>query len=83
MTFYGNQVREWIFTFGMGQKHALRFVRIVGTVDSSREEMFARFGTAWASQYPSVEAAGVEKFGLLELTRFDLDDWEKAPGVMH
>jgi hypothetical protein len=29
--------------------------------------MVERFGTKWAFQYPSEDAAGVEKYGLTEL----------------
>jgi len=37
---------------------------IDGTLGNAREDMRDRFGSKWAFQYPSEEAAGVEKWGL-------------------
>lgn len=45
----------WVFTFGSGQKNAGHFVRISGTADEAREEMFARYGKEWAFQYSEDE----------------------------
>ena len=59
-------VREWIFTFGVGQPHAGRFVRITGAWAEARGEMLKRFGQAWSMQYRSEEDAGVERWGLKE-----------------
>lgn len=50
----GNE-QVWIFTFGSGQKHSGHFVKIKGTFESAREEMFARFGKKWAFQYSEKE----------------------------
>jgi hypothetical protein len=58
--------RDWFFTFGHGQAGFPGFVRIHGTFGSAREEMFRRYGTAWCMQYESAEAAGVERWGLIE-----------------
>ena len=58
---------EWIFTFGVGSPHGQEFVRITGSWDDAREEMVRRFGTAWAFQYPSEEAAGVKRYRLTEI----------------
>ena len=58
---------EWIFTFGMNGPYGKRFVRIQGTKDATREEMFRRYGNKWAFQYPSEEAAEVKKYNLTEL----------------
>ncbi len=43
--------QTWIFTFGSGQQHAGHFVRINGTFDSARAEMFDRYGEDWGFQY--------------------------------
>lgn len=75
--------REWIFTFGGGHRLysvypgeapegegvplTYRFVRIEGTRDSARAEIYRLFGRAWAFQYASEDAAGVEEYGLKEL----------------
>lgn len=46
---------EWIFTFGSGQPHAGHFVRIKGTYEEARAEMFRRYGSRWAFQYSAAE----------------------------
>lgn len=43
--------QDWIFTFGLGHKHAGHFVRINGTWKSARDEMFRRYGDEWCWQY--------------------------------
>lgn len=43
--------QEWLFTFGSGQQHDGRFVRITGTHASARARMVEVFGTAWCDQY--------------------------------
>ena len=65
--------REWIFTFGFGhccpktgERLRNKYVRIRGTVATSRGEMERRFGRAWAFQYPNEIRAGVEKYNLTE-----------------
>ena len=61
-------VREYVFTFGVGDpENAGRFVRIRGTYDGARQQMFARFGKSWGFQYRSEDAAGVEKYNLREI----------------
>lgn len=66
--------REWYFTFGHGQHHpetgehlVNRYVRITGTYQGARAEMFRLFGTRWAAQYATGAEAGVGQFGLTEL----------------
>jgi hypothetical protein len=61
--------QEWLFTFGSGQQHDGRFVRITGTHDSARARMVEVFGTAWCDQYTwqSFDAAGLPS-RLTELT---------------
>lgn len=45
----------WIFTFGCGQQHAGRYVRIWGTFDEARRKMFEKFGREWSVQYSEVD----------------------------
>ena len=59
--------QDWIFTFGFGHEHKNNFVRIRGTFETARLEMFRRFGRKWSMQYPSEEEAGVERFALTDL----------------
>ena len=47
--------QDWIFTFGCGQEHAGHYVRIKGTYDDARDEMFRRYGDKWAFQYSADE----------------------------
>ena len=42
---------KWYFTFGVGTPYRGRHVVIEGTADSTREEMWERFGPKWAFQY--------------------------------
>lgn len=49
------EYREWIFTFGCGQPNEGKCVRISGTYNEAREEMFRRYGSAWAFQYDAKE----------------------------
>ncbi len=44
--------QDWFFSFGYGQAHPNKFVRIHGTHNSSRAEMFRRYGQKWSFQYP-------------------------------
>lgn len=45
----------WTFTFGYGQEHEGMYVQIYGTFDSTRKEMFKRYGSKWAFQYDERE----------------------------
>lgn len=65
---------RWIFTFGFSHTHpetgerlADKYVVIEGDGNQSREIMERHFGLKWAMQYPSEEAAGVQKYGLTEI----------------
>jgi hypothetical protein len=69
-----HEEREWLFSFGYGHVHPITgeslagcYVRIRGTVDSSRDRMFAAFGPRWAFQYRTAEELGVEEYGLREI----------------
>ena len=58
----------YYFTFGHGQKHGPRgYAKIWGSFSSAREEMMRRHGPKWAFQHSSAEAAGVEKYNLVEV----------------
>lgn len=50
-----NDISTWIFTFGSGQQHAGKFVKIQGTWEEARQEMFSRFGRNWSFQYSEEE----------------------------
>lgn len=45
----------WIFTFGSGQEHEGKYVRIKGTYFTAREKMFDRYGEKWGFQYSEKE----------------------------
>ena len=59
--------QDWYFTFGCGQEHAGHYCVIHGTYIGAREKMFRRYGGQWSMQYPSADAAGVERWELKEL----------------
>lgn len=63
--------QEWFFTFGFGHVHPVTgeslancYTTIMGDVNTTRALMAEKFGNKWAFQYPSREAAGVEKYNL-------------------
>ena len=60
--------KDWVFTFGIGQPLAGRFVVIHGTYGSARDRMVELFGDKWGFQYSSEEEAGVERWGYTELS---------------
>lgn len=41
----------YIFTFGCGQLHAGKAVKIAGNFKEARQKMFAKYGPRWAFQY--------------------------------
>lgn len=43
--------RNWVFTFGSNHKYPGRYIKLYGTYDSTRDEMFEMFGSDWAFQY--------------------------------
>jgi hypothetical protein len=66
--------QDWYFTFGSnhvhpdtGQRLMNAYVKVFGTEASARLVIGACFGNAWAFQYDSAEAAGVEKYNLFEV----------------
>lgn len=44
--------QDWFFTFNCNTVHANKFIRIHGTHNSTRAEMFRRYGKKWSFQYP-------------------------------
>lgn len=64
----GEQPQNYYFSFGHGQVHFGKYVKIHGTFSGSRDEMFKRFGREWSMQYSEVDALRViEKWRLTEL----------------
>lgn len=41
----------WAFTFGHGQKHFNKYVKIYGTYNEARNAMVLRFNNTWSMQY--------------------------------
>jgi hypothetical protein len=58
---------EWFFTFGYGHSHPVTGESLA--MHYTRVRMCERFDNKWAFVYPSAEAAGVERHGLVELPR--------------
>lgn len=52
--------QDWFFSFGYNHAHPQKFVRIHGTQNAARAEMFRRYGAKWAFQYPGTEAQEVK-----------------------
>lgn len=71
---------EQIFTFGYGQQCpytgknlADHYATIIAPdTETARKIMLAVFGRTWAFQYDSPEAAGVERFHMVEHAHIDL-----------
>lgn len=47
--------RWWVFTFGWGQPHQGKYVRIRGTYGQARKKMIEKYGLHWAFQYSAEE----------------------------
>lgn len=69
---YG-EPQTWYFTFGFGQEHAGRYVKLTGlTGDEARLRMFELFERRWGFQYDEADwhkdgVSQAEKYGLTEL----------------
>ena len=61
------QNKDWYFTFCGNHDHAHGYVKINGTHESARVEMFKRFDGKWGFQYASADEAGVNRFNLYEV----------------
>lgn len=58
----------WIFTFGHGQDHFGKYVRISGDFATARARMFDRFDDRWSMQYDAEKGAEViARWNLTEL----------------
>lgn len=53
--------RYWIFTFGGGQPHAGKYVKIRGTHNQARKKMFEKYGDRWGFQYSEKEWKEMEE----------------------
>lgn len=62
---------NWYFTFGLGQNEGATkncYVKIFGTVESSRDEMIRRYGKNWSMQYSETEfLPQIQKYGLQKI----------------
>lgn len=70
-----NVVREYIFTFGVGQENAGKYVRIRGNFFTSRDKMFELYGEHWAFQYTKEEFMKYPYHETEELAYYDLSTW--------
>lgn len=60
--------KQYWFTFGCGQPHANHYVIIEARDNATaRKEMFGLYGTKWSMMYDTAEAAGVDRFNLIQL----------------
>lgn len=64
--------RDWIFTFGIGHGYENCFIKVHGTIRTSRETMNKLFGSRWFLQYPSEMEAGTKKWNLKEIDVNDI-----------
>ena len=72
---FDDSPRDWFFTFGAdhthpdtGQRLGRNYVRIHGTCDGTRDEMFAAFGNRWSHQYSTRDKARcIDEYGLTEV----------------
>ena len=62
-----DEIRDWVCTFGFGQKHANCYVVFRGKHDEARSQMFHWFGKQWSMLYYSKEDAGVYEYDYKEL----------------
>ena len=45
----------YIFTFGYGQDHAGKYVKVKGSYNEARKKMVEKYGRRWAFQYSEVD----------------------------
>lgn len=50
-----NHQTWWVFTFRGCDPQAGHYVKFFGTFQEAREQMLAKYGTAWAFQYSEYE----------------------------
>lgn len=51
----------WYCTFGCGQKHAGKYVKVRGTFYEARKKMFDKYGKYWGFQYSEKEWKEMEE----------------------
>lgn len=71
-------IKYW-FTFGSGQSPGIGCYVVImaeGYLEA-RAEMDDRWGSRWAMQYDSAEAAGIGTWNLTEITEPNREEWEK------
>lgn len=59
--------KTWLFTWGYGQAFPNRYIKIKGTQDSARQEMFRLFHNRWGMQYPEEDEAKLNANHVFEL----------------
>ena len=67
-----NIPQNWFFTFGSDHGYENCYIKIKGTISTSRDIMNSLFGSRWAFQYPSEIKAGVKKWNLQEINPKDI-----------
>ncbi len=68
----------WIFTFGTQHGYSNCYVKISGTIESTRDRMNVLFGDRWEFQHYSEREAGVKKHFMKELDLNDLPHLRKG-----
>ena len=61
--------QDWFFSFGYDHAHSNKFVRIYGTHNSARGEMFRRYGQKWSFQYSGTakQEQKLNQYSIIEL----------------
>lgn len=62
-------MKPWFFTFGCGQEHANKYVRIFASDhENARRLMFDHYGQKWSFQYDEKDFEGQpQEYGITEL----------------
>ena len=67
-------MKDWYFTFGIGDINSMKYVRITASsYDAAREEMFNRYGSKWAFQYSEEEWQNDEMVAYMRTTYKELE----------
>lgn len=81
--FLAEEPERWIFTFGFAHEHPVTheslaqcYLVIEAPEEVARDRVWKVFGAQWSMQYPSEEAAGVERFNL---RRIELPELPPTP----
>jgi hypothetical protein len=66
---YKEEAQDWYFTFGYGHNPGIGYYAVYhGTFSEAREQMVRDYNDKWSFQYPSAEAAGVDRFNLKQVS---------------